>query len=147
MGTCNIFANLVTKFRFFCFVFGCTSRPSGFDTPMFRRTIANRISAFSIFLMDHKGHPKLSGLSVPKRGKRLGELYRALSVSEKQALTVRAAQVPKAPSKKTKSREEKRATRKPSAYNIFVKEHMSKFEGSLPDRIRKVSALWNKKKK
>lgn len=110
---------------------------------MFARTTLRRVSSFALFIKESKAHPKLQGLRVPQRGKMVAELYRALPASElaalqKRALTTKFNRSLKAP----KVLKDKRA---PSPYNIFVKQNMSKFSGSAPERIKAIAKLWREK--
>ena len=52
------------------------------------------ISPFSLFIRDPKTKAALKGLPITKRGKKSGELYRALSVADKAALVKKAKATP-----------------------------------------------------
>ena len=52
------------------------------------------VSPFSLFIRDPKTKAALKGLPIVKRGKKSGELYRALSVADKAALVKKAKATP-----------------------------------------------------
>ena len=52
------------------------------------------VSPFSLFIRDPKVKAALKGLPIVKRGKKSGELYRALSVADKAALVKKAKSAP-----------------------------------------------------
>jgi hypothetical protein len=109
---------------------------------MLRRTIVPRISAFVLFLKDSKGLPALAGLAVPQRGKKLGEMYHALSKADLKALKDRAAKIKGVP----RVRKVPKA-RSPSRYNLFVKKHMPNYQGPVPSRMQAIAKLWKSQKK
>jgi len=52
------------------------------------------VSPFSLFIRDPKTKAALKGMPIVKRGKKSGELYRALSVADKAALIKKAQATP-----------------------------------------------------
>jgi hypothetical protein len=104
---------------------------------MFRRTVVSRIGVFGLFMKESRRFPALKNLEIPARGRKLGELYRALSPAQLAALKKRARKVPNPPrNPKTP------VTRKPTKYNYFVKKHINNFSGTAPSRIKRVAKLW-----
>lgn len=106
---------------------------------MLRRTIAKSLSAFGVFMKDNKDSAALKGLSIPLRGKKLGNLFAALSDGEKAALKARGALVPAVKTKKTKS---PTVLRVPSKYNLFVKAQLKNAQGPMKERMKKVAEMW-----
>jgi hypothetical protein len=53
---------------------------------MFRFTAGllakRKLNAYSVFMIQTKNHPDLVGLPIAKRGKKLAQMYKALSPSE-----------------------------------------------------------------
>lgn len=104
---------------------------------MFRRTVVSRIGVFGLFMKESRRLAALKNLEIPARGKKLGELYRALTPAQLAALKKRARKVPNPPrNPKTP------VTRKPTKYNYFVKKHINSFTGTAPARIKRVAKLW-----
>jgi hypothetical protein len=111
---------------------------------MLRRTIATRISSFSLFMKDTRHHPKLKGLAIPARGRMMGKLYRALTPQKLQELKKRAAKV------KAAKRSPRRPSRYPRVlhkYNKFVKANWNTVTGTACQRMKALAAKWKSGKK
>ena len=113
---------------------------------MFRRCVQRLgVSPFLIFVKESAGNAALAKLAVPARGKKLGQLYAALSAKDKAALVARAkattpTRKPKAVVKASKVR------RALSPYNKFVKANWSAVKGkTAPERMKAIAKLWAKK--
>lgn len=115
------------------------------------------IGSFSMFMIEQKNHPKLQGLAIADRGKMTSKLYKTLSPSEKAALEKRAANYVSKKPRKVKAQatgidgaptaKKAKVTRAPSAYAMFVKSNIHKFD-KLPhrDRMSAVAKLWKQQK-
>ena len=109
---------------------------------MFIRNVVLRRGSFSQFMVETKSNKALQGLAVPERGRLLSKMYKALPAAELASLKQRASAIPKV----NRVKAPKRQQRALSKYNLFVKENMSKFEGSIGTRMKSVAALWRKMK-
>ena len=49
-----------------------------------------KLNAYSVFMIQTKNHPDLVGLPIAKRGKKLGQMYRALSPADLAKLQAKA---------------------------------------------------------
>ena len=97
------------------------------------------VSPFSLFIRDPKVKAALKGLPIVKRGKKSGELYRALSVADKAALVKKAKSAPAF--KRTKVAKTvlavARARKVPAT---LVKKHWFSTKGStVLSRLRKIA--------
>jgi hypothetical protein len=97
------------------------------------------VSPFSLFIRDPKVKAALKGMPIAKRGKKSGELYRALSAAEKAALVKRAQATPSY--KRTKVTKSvlavARARKLPAA---LVKKHWHSTAGTTTlSRLRKIA--------
>ena len=97
------------------------------------------VSPFSLFIRDPKTKAALKGLPIVKRGKKSGELYRALSVADKAALIKKAKATPAF--KRTKVAKSilviARARKVPST---LVKKHWHATKGTtVLSRLRKIA--------
>ncbi|EPY33874.1 kinetoplast-associated protein [Strigomonas culicis] len=121
---------------------------------MFRFTLRHfAIGAYSMFMIEQKKNPKLAGLAIGDRGRMLSKLYKQLSPHEKQKLDVRARAYVSSKPKKEKTKRavaepKAKRTAAPSAYALFVKANIHKFE-KLPhrDRMAAVAQLWKQHKR
>ncbi|CCW70003.1 unnamed protein product [Phytomonas sp. Hart1] len=110
------------------------------------------ISAYTLFMIEQKNNAKLKGLRISERGKMTSNMYKALSPQDRELLLKRAAAHPplKRSAKTIKTSADKKDPKKPrkaTAYTIFVKENMNKFD-KLPhrDRMKAVARLWKQEK-
>ena len=97
------------------------------------------VSPFSLFIRDPKTKAALKGMPIVKRGKKSGELYRALSVADKAALIKKAKATPAF--KRTKVAKSvlviARARKVPVT---LVKKHWSATKGTtVLSRLRKIA--------
>ena len=100
---------------------------------MLRATIARLgVSPFAMFLYMNKG--KFTELTIAKRGKKLGQLWRGLSENQKQRIKG-AGQRFKKPVKRYKKRGN-------GPYNNFVKENYSKLKGTFTQRCTAMGKLY-----
>lgn len=107
---------------------------------MLRATCALRaVSAYTIFLIRNKANPNLKGLSIAKRGKLLGKLFRDLSSADLAVLRKVAAVTPvfKGASK---------PARKPNAYAKFYAKVYPTLTGKATSRMKQIANLWKKQK-
>ena len=108
---------------------------------MFQRTTITRaVSTYVQFIKEKSKSKTLSGLSFEDRGRKLGQLYKALTPREKKDLASRAKKT-----NYTKPAAKPRRVRSP--YLQFVKTQLPKVRGGSPtDRLKKVAKMWNAKK-
>ena len=91
------------------------------------------VSPYTIFMKQTAKHPKLQGLPIEKRGRKLASMYRALSSAEKSRLAAAGAKAPTPKRRVPKPR-------KPNAWAKFVRANHSKV-ANLPFKKR-LSALF-----
>ena len=97
------------------------------------------VSPFSLFIRDPKTKAALKGLPIVKRGKKSGEMYRALAAADKAALIKKAQATPSF--KRTKVAKTvlvvARARKVPAA---LVKKHWYSTKGTtVLSRLRKIA--------
>ncbi|EPY29414.1 kinetoplast DNA-associated protein [Strigomonas culicis] len=116
---------------------------------MFRFTPRASIGAYSMFMILEKKNPVLTSLPISQRGKKLGEMYRALSPVEMQKLLAKAKKYK--PSGAALRRKQQRLKRRNEAhvhtklrgaeeYNRFLKVMHERY-AKLPEAERFVKLL------
>ena len=95
--------------------------------------------------MESRGNKSFGG--GPKRAFFLLKAYRALGATEKAALKKRA-DATALPSTKPAAAPKKRASRKPTAYNQFVKKNFARAGGATQhEKFAAIAKLWKAAKK
>ena len=101
------------------------------------------VSPFSLFIRDPKTKAALKGMPIAKRGKKSGEMYRALGAADKAALVKKAKATPSF--KRTKVAKSvlavARARKVPAA--LVKKQWHSTKGGTVLSRLRKIAASKN----
>ena len=86
-----------------------------------------KMPVFGLFMKQTRNHPALVNLKPPARGKKLGQLYRALPKEEKEALAAKAQHIVVKPKEKK--------PRVAGPFAKFIKAHYSKVR-HLPHKQR-----------